>query len=219
MNLDLESGITAAKQGRRVTLASRCSVHCKSDATHKLNKGECTSADIACSLIASLADRIATLVVSTGWPQRHILLAGGLAQSTQLVEELSRLLPETRLEVLPESGYLEAVGAAVAARQAGAHPLPGPDAWVTNYTATYFYLKILEPGNAPPELEDLRLAGHNFTFFIGTVDGQSYTVQQNTNLDTTNWIFYTNITGDGTLYPIVTPVTNYPQIFFRVREP
>jgi len=97
--------------------------------------------------------------------------------------------------------------------------MPGPDAWVTNYTATDFYLKILEPGNAPPELEDLRLAGHNFTFFIGTVDGQSYTVQQNTNLDTTNWIFYTNITGDGTLYPIVTPVTNYPQIFFRVREP
>jgi len=163
MNLDLESGITAAKQGRRVTLASRCSVHCKSDATHKLNKGECTSADIACSLIASLADRIATLVVSTGWPQRHILLAGGLAQSTQLVEELSRLLPETRLEVLPESGYLEAVGAAVAARQAGAHPLPGPDAWVRPADAARFprrqplgrfshrVTRIADPGTIPPQ--------------------------------------------------------------------
>jgi hypothetical protein len=39
MNLDLTSGIAAARLGRCVTLASRCSVHCKSDATHKLNKG------------------------------------------------------------------------------------------------------------------------------------------------------------------------------------
>jgi activator of 2-hydroxyglutaryl-CoA dehydratase len=69
MNLDLTSGIAAARQGRRVTLASRCSVHCTSDATHKLNKGECTPADIACSLVASLAGKIAALIAATGW--RH----------------------------------------------------------------------------------------------------------------------------------------------------
>ena len=119
MNLDLASGMAAARQGRRVTLASRCSVHCKSDATHRLNKGECTPADIACSLIASLGARVAALIVSTGWPQAHILLAGGLAQSAQLVEEISALLPGSRFEVPPQSGYLEAAGAAVAARQAG----------------------------------------------------------------------------------------------------
>jgi predicted CoA-substrate-specific enzyme activase len=128
MNLDLASGMAAARQGRRVTLASRCSVHCKSDATHRLNKGECTPADIARSLIASLADKIAALIVSTGWPHAHIVLAGGLAQSDQLVEEISALLPGSRFEVPPESGYLEAAGAAVAARQAGARALAGKSA-------------------------------------------------------------------------------------------
>ena len=42
MGMSLSEGINAAKNGRRVNLATRCSVHCKSDATHKLNKGECT---------------------------------------------------------------------------------------------------------------------------------------------------------------------------------
>jgi predicted CoA-substrate-specific enzyme activase len=128
MNLDLPSGIAAARQGRRVTLASRCSVHCKSDATHKLNKGECTPADIACSLIASLAAKVAALIVSTGWPHAHIVLAGGLAQSAQLVEEISALLPGSRIEVPPQSAYLEAAGAAVAARQAGSRALAGKSA-------------------------------------------------------------------------------------------
>ena len=59
-----------------------------------------------------------------------MVLAGGLAQSAQLVGELEILLPETRFEVLPESGYLEAAGAAIAAANQGAQPLPDPDAWV-----------------------------------------------------------------------------------------
>ncbi len=166
MNLDLTSGLVAARQGRSVTLASRCSVHCKSDATHKLNKGECTPADIACSLIASLAARIAALVASTGWKQDSVLLAGGLAQSEQLVHELSRLLPGTRIEVRAESGYLEALGAAVAARnntrKEGARPLPGLDSWLKPAGAGRFpqrlplsrfsdrVVRIEDPGTIPP---------------------------------------------------------------------
>jgi len=138
MDLDLTAGITAARQGRRVALASRCSVHCKSDATHKLNKGECTPADIACSLFAELAAKIATLMVSTGWPNTHVLIAGGLAQSAQLVEGLSALLPDTRFEVLPESRYLEALGAAVMAQDSGLRPLPDRASWLKPVDAGRF---------------------------------------------------------------------------------
>ena len=138
MDLDLTTGIAAARQGRRVALASRCSVHCKSDATHKLNKGECTPADIARSLLAELAAKIATLMVSTGWPSAHVLIAGGLTQSVQLVEDLSALLPDARFEVLPESPYLEALGAAVAARKAGPHLLPGRASWLKPVDAGRF---------------------------------------------------------------------------------
>jgi predicted CoA-substrate-specific enzyme activase len=149
MNLDLTSGMAAARQGRRVTLASRCSVHCKSDATHKLNKGECTPADIACSLVAGLAARVAALIVSTGWPHAHIVLAGGLGRSAQLVEEISALLPGSRLEVLPQSGYLEAAGAAVMARQAGSRTPSTPD----------FLLKPADAARFPRRLPLSRFSG------------------------------------------------------------
>jgi predicted CoA-substrate-specific enzyme activase len=77
-----------------------------------------------------LAAKIAALILATGWTRSQVLVAGGLAQSDQLVEELARLLPGTRLEPVPESGFLEALGAAVSARQAGHQPLPAPDSWV-----------------------------------------------------------------------------------------
>ena len=52
----------------------------------------------------------------------------------------------------------------------------------------------------PVQIQSPLVAGSNFTFSFSTVSTQSYTVQQNTNLATTNWTFYTNITGNGSLY-------------------
>ncbi len=150
MGLSLAAGIDAARGGRRVALASRCSVHCKSDATHKLNKGECLPADIARSLVAELASKIAILILSAGWPRSQVLIAGGLAQSSQLMEDLSALLPDTRFEVQAESGYLEALGAAVAARKAGPRPLPALASW----------LKPPDPGRFPARPPLSRFADH-----------------------------------------------------------
>ncbi len=138
MDLDLEAGIRLAAQGQRIKLASRCSVHCKSDATHKLNKGECTTADIAFSLIADLAARIGSLVQSANWPSDQIVLSGGLTRNTLLVEELRRLVPDSRIVLLPESVYLEALGAAVAAKQAGAREVAQPDTWIRKTIAPRF---------------------------------------------------------------------------------
>jgi len=63
------------------------------------------------------------------------------------------------------------------------------------------------------------VSGGNLTFSFSTVNSQSYTVQRNDDLATTNWVFYTNFTGDGSLMQVVAPVTNAPRRFFRVREP
>lgn len=119
MGLDLEEGLEQARQGRHITLASRCSVHIKSDATHKLNKGECTPADIAYTLVVDLAAKVRTLIESTAWSRDSILICGGLSQNGLLVEELRRLLPESQIDTIPESAYLEAYGAAIAARGNG----------------------------------------------------------------------------------------------------
>jgi alkaline phosphatase D len=71
----------------------------------------------------------------------------------------------------------------------------------------------------PAQIQSPLLAGTNFTFNFSTVSGQSYTVQQNMNLATTNWIFCTNIIGNGSLYQFQTPVSSNHQQFFRVSAP
>jgi len=61
--------------------------------------------------------------------------------------------------------------------------------------------------------------GTSFTFSFGTVSNQSYTVQHNDDLTTTNWVFYTNLTGSGSLMQVFAPATNATHRFFRVRQP
>jgi hypothetical protein len=78
---------------------------------------------------------------------------------------------------------------------------------------------LVVTGTVSAQIQSPQLSGGNFTFNFGTANGQSYTVQQNTNLATTNWTFYTNITGNGSIYQFATPVTNIPRRFFRVVEP
>jgi Divergent InlB B-repeat domain len=65
-----------------------------------------------------------------------------------------------------------------------------------------------------------QFSGGNFSFSFQTTSNQSYTIQENTNSSTTNWFLVTNITGDGSLFEFVLPITtSNPQDFFRVRQP
>jgi hypothetical protein len=67
-------------------------------------------------------------------------------------------------------------------------------------------------------ISETQLSGTNFTFNFPTVSNQSYTVQQNTNLATTNCQFLETITGDGSLQQFQVPTTN-GQRFFRLSRP
>jgi len=64
----------------------------------------------------------------------------------------------------------------------------------------------------PPE-------GGLWTLGFPTSLGQSYTIQQNPDLSTTNWVTYTNLIGDGSWVNYVLPATAPPADFFRVLEP
>ena len=102
-----------------VPLATRCSVHCKSDATHKLNKGECTPGDVARSLIHNLAQRVAEMIASAQWQEASMVVCGGVSRNTLFLEALRDRFPQSSITVLPESPHLAAYGAAVLARSAG----------------------------------------------------------------------------------------------------
>jgi uncharacterized repeat protein (TIGR03803 family) len=64
----------------------------------------------------------------------------------------------------------------------------------------------------PPE-------GGLWTLAFPTALGQSYTIQQNSDLSTTNWVTYSNLIGDGSRVQFVLPSTSPPADFFRLLEP
>ncbi|MBF0226446.1 MAG: hypothetical protein HQK76_13405 [Desulfobacterales bacterium] len=117
MGLSLEDGIKLSHNGRIVPLASRCSVYCKSDATHKLNKGECSPEDIAKSLIYDLAKKVCKMIESARWPSNTIVISGGLTLNKPFIDALTVMLENSKIHVLEESPYLEAFGAALYASQ------------------------------------------------------------------------------------------------------
>ena len=117
MGMSLEEGIRAGKNGDIVPLATRCSVHCKSDATHKLNKGECTPGDIAKSLIHGLAKKVSEMVEVAQWPAQSMVINGGVALNDLFLEYFRSFFKDTNITVLKESAYLEAFGAALFASE------------------------------------------------------------------------------------------------------
>jgi predicted CoA-substrate-specific enzyme activase len=116
MGLGLEEAIRRSFQGKVVPLASRCSVHCKSDITHKLNRQEATPEDILRTLHDAMAGKVVALLEKAQRDLRRVLLIGGLTCNGAMVAALREKLPATEFVVLPESPWFEAWGSALLAR-------------------------------------------------------------------------------------------------------
>ncbi|UCC20363.1 MAG: hypothetical protein JSV62_03485 [Promethearchaeota archaeon] len=117
MGMTIEEGIMASLHGEITQLATRCSVHCKSDATHKLNKGECRPEDIAKTLIRDLASKVSKMIDSAQWSTDLIVIAGGVTLNKVFIENLQDFLISSEIRVLPESHFLEVFGASLYASE------------------------------------------------------------------------------------------------------
>lgn len=116
MGLGMEEAIRRSFDGRVVPLASRCSVHCKSDITHKLNRNEATMEDILHTLHDSMANKVVALLEKGQCELRRVLLIGGVTRNTAMLAALRGKLPQTEFVVLPESPWFEAWGTALLTR-------------------------------------------------------------------------------------------------------
>jgi hypothetical protein len=149
------------------------------------------------------------------------ILLGGTNQFSQLAMSGYASVSGT-LNVTLTNGYVPAIGTQFhilsCANFGGGFAVQNvPQGISVNYSNNGVYLIVT--GSTPVQLQAPKISGGNFVFNFATTNGLGYTVQQNTNLATTNWVYYTNIIGNGSLYQFTTPLTNIPQIFFRVRQP
>ncbi|HVN33362.1 MAG TPA: anhydro-N-acetylmuramic acid kinase, partial [Thermoanaerobaculaceae bacterium] len=124
MGLDLDEAIRRSFSGRVVPLASRCSVHCKSDITHKLNRNEATPEDILRTLHDNTADKVVALLEKAQCRLQRVLVIGGLSRNEALLTALREKLPDTELVVLSQSPWFEAWGSALLAREEPLHASP-----------------------------------------------------------------------------------------------
>ncbi|MGD0262730.1 MAG: immunoglobulin domain-containing protein [Verrucomicrobiota bacterium] len=72
----------------------------------------------------------------------------------------------------------------------------------------------------PVQILSPQVMNGSFTFGFQTIAGQSYTIQESTNLGAANWNTYTNFTGTGSPCQFSAPLSSTQhQGFFRVSEP
>ncbi|MBN2035597.1 MAG: hypothetical protein JW768_02530 [Chitinispirillaceae bacterium] len=119
MGLSLEEALDLAQGGTPHRIAGRCSVFCKSDCTHALNKGE-SKANIAAGLCLMMADKIHELI--KGLPCERLALIGGGSLNRAMVQRLRERYPQ--IEVPEQAAQFEAYGAALWALEHETDPLP-----------------------------------------------------------------------------------------------
>jgi len=119
MGLTLEEAVRLALTGTPHRIAGRCSVFCKSDCTHALNKGELKE-NIVSGLCLMMADKIHELIKDL--PCEKIALIGGGSLNNAMINHLRQRYPE--LEVPKHAACFEAYGAAIWALDNTCLPLP-----------------------------------------------------------------------------------------------
>ena len=108
MDIGLEEVVKIAKDAEPFKVSGRCSVFCKSDCTHALNKG-IQKSEVAAGLSLMMAEKVEDLLkkVKPG----KVMVAGGVTKNSVVIDFLKKKIPG--IEIPPEAPYFEALGAAL----------------------------------------------------------------------------------------------------------
>ncbi len=108
MNLNLEDAAQFTMTDDLHAVSGRCSVFCKSDCTHAMNKGILKS-KVAAGLCSMMANKIIELLKKEG--KKYIMITGGTALNQMMIDYLKKEIPD--VTVPDEAPYFEALGAAL----------------------------------------------------------------------------------------------------------
>jgi activator of 2-hydroxyglutaryl-CoA dehydratase len=116
LDLSLPEAIELAHKGNKIEISSRCSVHCKSDITHKLNRGEASIEDLLISVLASMVDKVVGLIIQSQKEINRVLVIGGVLLNEAFMKLLREELNDIEVIVKDESHVFEAYGTALLAK-------------------------------------------------------------------------------------------------------
>jgi len=138
MNLTLEdvSRLAIAEHPHKVS--GRCSVFCKSDCTHALNKG-IPKGQVVAGLAQMMSGKVVELLKKL--PKKSVALVGGSSRNHTMIHYLSREIED--LHIPEEAPYFEALGAAIWALDNPTVPYEGPDKVFQAKGSAFGYLRPL----------------------------------------------------------------------------
>jgi predicted CoA-substrate-specific enzyme activase len=118
MNLSVDEAVSIADLENPYKVAGRCSVFCKSDCTHALNKGALKER-VTAGLCEMMAVKVLELLKKT--EHQRVMMVGGASANTAMVNLIKKEIPD--LCIPEQAKYFEAFGAALWALEAGTKPV------------------------------------------------------------------------------------------------
>ncbi len=119
MGLSPEDAVRYGRKENPYKVSGRCSVFCKSDCTHAMNKGV-PKGRIVAGLSEMMAGKILEMLKQVRG--ESVILVGGTARNDVMTESIRKEIG--RLIVPPEAAYFEALGSAVWALDHDPEPMP-----------------------------------------------------------------------------------------------
>jgi predicted CoA-substrate-specific enzyme activase len=139
MNLGIEEVVRIAKDAEPFKVSGRCSVFCKSDCTHALNKG-IKQSEVAAGLSCMMAEKVENLLkkVKPG----KVMVVGGVTKNTVVIDFLRKQVPNI---VIPaQAAYFEALGAALYGLENAVNKMEGFDDIFIDRKSSFVFHQPLE---------------------------------------------------------------------------
>jgi len=148
MGIELTNAVRMAASEEPYKVTGRCSVFCKSDCTHATNKG-IPKERVTAGLCQMMAGKILELAGNVS--KDHIMVIGGCAQNTVMVDFLKKDIPY--VTVPEEAPYFEALGCALWATENETLPIPDIRNIFKKGRNTFFHLPPLKDAESMVEFK------------------------------------------------------------------
>jgi predicted CoA-substrate-specific enzyme activase len=140
MNLNAKEANDLAVNAQPFKVSGRCSVFCKSDCTHALNKGVAKS-EVASGLSLMMAEKVEELLKKTV-SEGKVLVVGGVTRNESVMNFLRS--KHAQMDIPDEAVYFEALGAAVYGLNNNIKPFDKTQNMLAEKDSSFAFLDPLE---------------------------------------------------------------------------